>query len=116
KAVLDGRQGTTPARVVYAGGVVGVVEVDDELVARCAQVCALGGVPHVAARAVGLRAAGGVAEGDEDSARVVVQPVDGEAAVGPVDREPHPPDPAVREGGTLAGPRQVERRRLWICL
>ena len=53
-----------------------VVEVDHQFVAIGAEVRALGGVQQVAAATKGLLAAGGVAEGDEDAAGVLVQPVD----------------------------------------
>ena len=82
--VLRRRQRTAPARVVGAGRVVGVVEVEHEpSVGGGAQVRALHRVEQVAPAPVGPVAGEGVAEGQEQPAPVALQPVDDQRDGGP---------------------------------
>src|SRR5581483_12181401 len=95
--VLARSQRADPARIVGAGGIVAIVEVEDDAPAAVAhaaviiihplEIAAFDGVEEVAARAIGFRGTGGVAEGQEESAAVDIYPVDVERGGHAVENE-----------------------------
>src|ERR1043165_7622448 len=72
--IFTGGEGADPTFVIGTGGVVGVVEVEDEAIGGRAEISPFDGVVEVAPCAVGGLAIGGITKGQEDSTAITVNP------------------------------------------
>ena len=110
QAVLGRSQRADPPRVVRARRVVGEIEVEDGSARLLAEVRSLHRVEQIPAGAVGLAAARGIGERQEDAPAVALEPEEVETLGSPPTRMSR-----AQTGGTRTGARRRSRSRAaWV--